>query len=145
MLGKALNVIGTNQALSSGYNIAGVFSYLMKSQDVDLVPFEKSNAQMSYEQAMGQWQGTISAMEETLQAVTKNIINPTPESILKFIGDFRKTYPPQPTPEQYGYDPKQNPISTNSEPTESVLAQTSAIIKGPTAGATTPATAGAAQ
>jgi hypothetical protein len=30
----------------------------MKSQDVDLVPFEKSNAQMSYEQAMGQWQGT---------------------------------------------------------------------------------------
>jgi hypothetical protein len=145
MLGKALNVIGTNQALSSGYNIAGVFSYLMKSQDVDLVPFEKSNAQMSYEQAMGQWQGTISAMEETLQAVTKNIINPTPESILKFIGDFRKTYPPQPTPEQYGYDPKQNPISTNSEPTESVLAQTSAIIKGPTAGAEAGTTTGAAQ
>jgi hypothetical protein len=59
MLGKALNVMGTNQQLSGEYNIAQVFTFLMKTQNVDLQPFEKSNAQMSYEQAMGQWQGTV--------------------------------------------------------------------------------------
>jgi hypothetical protein len=72
-------------------------------------------------------------MEETLQAVIKNIDQSYAGEYSKFVTDFRKTYPPQPQPQQYGYDPKQNPINTNSEPTESVLAQTSAALKGPAA------------
>lgn len=128
MLGKALNVMGTNQALSQQYNVAQVFTYLMKTQDVDLMPFEKSQAQMTYEQAIAQWQGTVSGMEKNLDAALKTLMNPTPEQVLKFITDYRKTYPPQPQPQQFGYDPQANPINTNLEPTQSVLAQTSQVL-----------------
>ena len=57
----------------------------MKTQNVDLKPFEKSPAQQAYEQATAQWQQVVMEM-------AKQGVDP-------------KQYPPQPTPQAYGYQP----------------------------------------
>jgi hypothetical protein len=90
-LSAALNAIGTTPALAQGYNMAPMFSYLMKSQGAELSPFEKSPAQMAYEQAMQAWQGTVQML---IEAQVKAGQAP----------DLTKA-PPQPTPQAYGYIP----------------------------------------
>lgn len=90
-LGAALNAIGTTPALSQGYNMAPMFSYLMKTQGADLSPFEKSQAQLAYEQAMQAWQSTMQMISEQLIKAGQPI-DP-------------KQFPPQPVPQNYGYTP----------------------------------------
>ena len=81
----ALQVIGSSPQLSGGYNVAPLFSYLMKTQGADLTDFEKSPEQLAFEQAMAQW---------------SNIA----QLLIEKDGD-PSTLPPQPIPEQYGYNP----------------------------------------
>lgn len=85
VLQVALQVLGSSPAIGAGYNIAPLFSYLMKSQGADLKAFEKSPQQVAYEQAMQQWQ------QVCLEAVKA--------------GAQSGQLPPQPLPQQYGYDP----------------------------------------
>jgi hypothetical protein len=81
----ALQTIGSSPQISQGYNIAPMFSYLMKTRNVDLRPFEKSPEQIAYEQALQAWQFTGQ------------------ESIKKGI-PFNQ---PQPKPADYNYNPSQ--------------------------------------
>lgn len=82
----AMQVIGSSQQLAQGYNIAPMFSYIMKTENVDLSAFEKSPAQMAYEQALGQWNMVaMKAAEKGVQITT-----------------------PMPTPQEFGYDPNMN-------------------------------------
>lgn len=85
--GMAIQVIGSSPQITGGYNVAPMFSYLMKQKGADLSPFEKSPEQLAYEQAMGVWQQTVL---EALKA-----------------GATQDKLPPQPTPEQYNYKPGQ--------------------------------------
>lgn len=55
-LQTALQVMGTSPAIGAAYNIGPLFSYVMKTQNLDLSPFEKSLAQQQYEQQMQAWQ-----------------------------------------------------------------------------------------
>jgi len=82
----ALQVLGSSPQLGAGYNLSPLFSYLMKTRGADLKPFEKSPQQIAYEQAATQWQQVV--MEAIKQGV-----------------DATKL-PPQPTPQQYGYNPQ---------------------------------------
>jgi hypothetical protein len=84
----ALQTIASSPAISGGYNIAPMFSYLMKTRNVDLKPFEKSSQQQAYEQALAVWQQTVQELAKQLGE------NFSPDKL-----------PPQPTPEQYGYTP----------------------------------------
>jgi hypothetical protein len=89
----ALQTIGNSPAIGSGYNIAPLFSYLMKTQGADLKSFEKPPQQLAFEQAMSQWQQMAQlAMQKGAQFST-----------------------PQPTPQQYGYNPAQpqQPVDPN--------------------------------
>lgn len=52
----AFQVIGSSPQIGQAYNIAPMFSYLMKLNGADLTPFEKSPLQLQYEQMQGQWQ-----------------------------------------------------------------------------------------
>jgi hypothetical protein len=52
----AMQVIGSSQAIGGAYNIAPMFSYIMKTENVDLTAFEKSPQQQAYEQALASWQ-----------------------------------------------------------------------------------------
>ena len=99
----ALQVVGSSPQIGAGYNIAPMFSYLMKTQGADLSPFEKSPEQNAYEQAFNQWQN-LAAM-----AIEKGV-DP-------------KTLGEPPLPAQFGYDPAANKPSpeaakdTSAEPT----------------------------
>lgn len=89
----AFQQIGASPMIGAGYNIAPMFSYLMKSQGADITPFEKSPEQMAYEQAVQQWQQTV------MQMVTVN-------------KEIRQDqYPPMPVPEQFGYQPQGNNVA----------------------------------
>jgi hypothetical protein len=79
-----MQVIGSSPAIAQGYNVAPLFSYIMKTENVDLTPFEKSPEQVAYEQALGAWS----------QAAQLAIQKGAPFSV------------PQPVPQQYGFDPK---------------------------------------
>lgn len=82
----AMQSIASSPQIGSGYNIAPLFSYLMKQRGADLSPFEKSPEQLAYEQALQAWQGAI---VEAIKA-----------------GASVQQLPPQPLPEQYGYQPQ---------------------------------------
>lgn len=84
----ALQVLGSSPQIAAGYNIAQLFSYMMKTQGSKISAFEKSAEQQAYEQAASQWQQVAG------QAVEAGI---DPEKL-----------PPQPLPEQFGYVPAQN-------------------------------------
>lgn len=87
-LSVALQQIGTSPQIGAGYNIAPLFSYLMKTQGADLKEFEKPPAQIAFEQAMSQWQQMCLEMVK----VNKEM---KPEM-----------FPPMPVPEQFGWNPQ---------------------------------------
>jgi hypothetical protein len=92
----SMQVIGSSPQIGAGYNIAPLFSYLMKTQGADLKAFEKSPEQVAYEQAVQQWQ----------QVVTEGMKQ----------GADPKSLPPQPTPQAFGYDPKTQGSSAAAAP-----------------------------
>jgi hypothetical protein len=79
----AMQAIASSQSLSNAYNIGPMFSYIMKTENVDLAPFEKSPQQLTYEQAYNNW---VMLAQMALQKGTP----------------FQT---PAPLPEQFGYDP----------------------------------------
>lgn len=83
-----MQVIGSSPQIAGAYNVGPLFSYLMKTENVDFGPFQKSPQQQAYEQALGAWnQVAMAAAQKGAQIST-----------------------PMPVPAQYGYDPKmQNP------------------------------------
>lgn len=87
----AMQTLGSAPTIGAGYNIAPMFSYLMKTQGADLKAFEKSSEQQAFEQAMGQWQQTIQQITEVALKMGQQI---DPSKL-----------PPQPTPQQYNYTP----------------------------------------
>lgn len=82
-LTAAAQIIGSSPAIAQGYNVAPMFSYLFKTQNVDLRAFEKSPQQVAYEQALGAWNNIM--MTAAQKGVTLS--------------------QPQPKPQDYGYDP----------------------------------------
>ena len=85
-----MQVLGSSPQLGAAYNLAPMFSYLMKTENANLTPFEKSPAQQAYEMASSQWSQLAQL------AIQKG-------------AEFKI---PQPTPEQFGYNPEsQNPTS----------------------------------
>lgn len=91
--------------LAAGYNLPPFFSYMMKIQGAKISAFEKPPEQLAYEQAISQWQQLI------LQMVKEN-----PEVT-------QKQYPPQPTPQEFGYNPGEPNNGSNEESTNLVQPQ----------------------
>lgn len=82
-LSVALQTIGSSPQLVQQYNLGPMFSYLMKTQGAEIEEFEKSKEQVAYEQATAQWQ------QVAMAALDKG-----------------QEPPPQPLPEQFGYNPQ---------------------------------------
>jgi hypothetical protein len=102
----ALQTIGSSPQIGASYNIGPMFSYLMKTQNTDLTPFEKSPAQVEYEAAVQRWQ------QLAILSTEKGV-------------EFKV---PQPVPQQYGYDPQQqvqaSKISQSAQPAQVESTQT---------------------
>lgn len=52
----AVQVLGSSPQIASGYRMSDVFSHLFKQRGVDLRPFEKTPAELQYEQQLQAWQ-----------------------------------------------------------------------------------------
>lgn len=96
-LAVALQQIGSSPSIGAGYNIAPLFTYLMATQGAELKAFEKSPEQMAYEQAVNQWQQMCMQMAKDNKDIK-------PEQ-----------FPPQPTPEQFGYQPAGNGVAKQEQ------------------------------
>lgn len=94
-LALAFQTLAASPNLSAGYNLAPMFSYLMKMRGAKLRPFEKSPQQQAYEQAVQAWNQTVMMI---LEKVVKQYPDAPPEEVQKML-------PPQPMPEQFGYTP----------------------------------------
>lgn len=84
VLQTAMQMIGSSPQLASSYNVGPMFSYLMKTQGARITEFEKKPEQLAYEQALQAWQQT------TLEMAKAGV----------------REFPPQPTPQQFGYQPQ---------------------------------------
>jgi hypothetical protein len=89
----AMQMIGSSPLLSQNYNVAPLFSYLMKTQGARIAEFEKSPQQVAFEQAMQSWQQVAMEAAKSGAAI-----------------------PPQPTPQQFGYDPQTGAPAPASQP-----------------------------
>lgn len=90
----AMQVIGSSPQIAAGYNLAPMFSYFIKTQGGKITEFEKSPAQIAYEQAMAQWQQAMATMAEGMKGME-------PQQMQQMM----KQMPPQPQPQQFGYNP----------------------------------------
>jgi len=131
----ALQTMGANPTIGAGYNITPAFSYLMKTQGMDLKPFEKSQQQMAFEQAQQAWQQTASQVTELAKAATMQIQGVTMADLQAMI---QKIIPPQPTPQSFGYTPgstSQTQAADLAEP-QTIMQQVIAATQAPAAPAT---------
>jgi hypothetical protein len=98
----AIQVIGSSPQIAGGYNLAPMFSYLMKSQGANIQDFEKSTEQQAYEQAANQHSQLMS------MAIEKGV---DPKSV-----------GPAPLPADFNYDPQANkpsgPPAAQSSPAQ---------------------------
>lgn len=72
----ALNSMATVPQLGAGYKVTQLFTYLMKTQGADLRPFEKSEAELQYEQQLGAWQQAAQMAAEKGTAFTTPMPQP---------------------------------------------------------------------
>ena len=92
-----MQVIGSSPQLAGAYDVAKLFSYLLKSQGADVSDFEKPKEQLAYEQAVQQWQQVAMTYADKGMEFTQ----------------------PQPAPEQFGYYPAGNkPTEEQQEASE---------------------------
>lgn len=103
----AMQVIGSSPQIAAGYNIAPLFSYFIKTQGGRIQEFEKSSEQMAYEQALGAWQSQIQMLTEAMKGQDPQVI----QSMIQKL-------PPQPQPQQFGYNPQQQGSAAAAPPAE---------------------------
>lgn len=85
----AMQVMGSSPAIGQGYDVGGMFSYLMKMQGAkELDTFKKPQELMMYEQALQSWQMTAQQLSKSGQPV-----------------------PPQPKPADFWLNPDGTPFS----------------------------------
>jgi hypothetical protein len=101
----SLQVIGSSPQISQGYNIAPMFSYIMKQQGADLKAFEKSPEQMQYEQALSAWQNSAAMLAQKADM--------TPEQVQQALG-------PMPQPPQSPQQASQAAVAQANSPTASL-------------------------
>lgn len=109
----AMQVIGSSPQIAAGYNLPPLFSYFIKTQGGRIQEFEKSPQQMAYEQAMMQWQNTMQMMAEALKGADPAMMQ-----------QIMQKMPPQPVPQQYGYNPEVQGGTAGAPPPESKVTNT---------------------
>lgn len=103
----AMQVIGSSPQIAAGYNLPSLFSYFIKTQGGRIQEFEKSSEQLAYEQAMMQWQQAMAQISESLKGADPQMVQ-----------QIMQQMPPQPQPQQYGYNPQQQGAAPGQPATE---------------------------
>ncbi|CAN5950699.1 unnamed protein product [Sphagnum jensenii] len=74
-----LQVLGSSQQLAAGYNLAPMFTYMLKPQGLDLTPFQKSPEQLQYEQALQAWQQAAELAAKNKSNFSTPMPQPSPQ------------------------------------------------------------------
>ena len=119
-LSVAIQTFGSSPQLAGSYDLGGLTTYLLKMRGADLQPFEKSKEQVAYEQAMGAWQGAITQAFEMLKLSAKIADKMPLDEIAKYI---TSVIPPQPKPQDYGYQPNPAAPTQAQDPVAGIIAQ----------------------
>ena len=119
-----LQVLGSAPQIAQGYNVAELFTYLMKLRGADLTPFQKSPLQMQYEQQLGAWQ------QAAAEAAKSGASFSTPQ--------------PQPSPELQQEMQKAQTQGTNSQGNQAATSAALASTQGPPSSPAATSGAGAA-
>lgn len=86
----AMQTLGSSPALSQGYNMAPLFTYLFKLKGADLKPFEKSPLQMQFEQMTTQWQQTCIQMIKSNPQLDPRALPPQPQMPPELIKELQQ-------------------------------------------------------
>ncbi len=65
----AAQTLGSTPGLGQRYRLDQVFSHLFKQRGVDLRPFEKTEAEIQYEQALAAWQAAFQSIAEQIKSM----------------------------------------------------------------------------
>lgn len=84
--------------LGVGYDVNGIFAYLMETQGANIEQFQKPEERVAYEQAMTQWQQAVMMLAQQAEKI--------PDLTMEQAQELMQQLPPQPTPEQFGWNPK---------------------------------------
>jgi len=89
--GTAITMFTQNPQMAQEFDVADMISYFMTQRGADISKFKKPKEQQAYEQALASWQqAAVSSAEKGIQFTS-----------------------PQPTPQQFGYNPQQASMPTN--------------------------------
>ena len=93
----AAQTLGSSPALAQRYRLDQVFTHLFKQRGVDLRPFEKTDAEIQYEQQLAAWQQAVGPLAEQIKKI------PMPEGVkpqehMQMIAELLKQLPPMPQP-----------------------------------------------
>lgn len=113
--------IGSSGALQAEYDLGGLFSFLMKTQGAQIEDFQKPKEQVAYEAAVNAWQQQGATMMEMFKIAAPTAAKDTPlPEVIKMIQGM---LPPQPTPEQFGYNPNPKAPVKSTQPQQSTEPQ----------------------
>lgn len=119
-LTAAMQTIASVPQLGQAYNLAPMFSYLMKMRGAKLQPFEKTAEQLAYEQALGTWQQAAQQIGLAIQEAAKNAEpKMTPEQLQELANQLTQANP-MPKPEDFNFDPAKPTLSKQSAMTPNV-------------------------
>ena len=102
-LAMGFQTIAASPQLAQGYNLAPMFSYLMKARGARLQPFEKSQEQLAYEQAVAVWQDGMARLAEAFKGLE-------PQQMQDMLNQAMQNHP-MPKPADYGYVPGKPSLS----------------------------------
>lgn len=117
----ALQVLGSSPPLAAGYNMAPLFTYVMKLRGADLSPFEKSQLQVQFEQQQGQWAGIV---QEALKVIGKNADPSQLKQLLDVLQQLLQLQPQMPQALQQEMQEKQQGGSAQPAATSAALEST---------------------
>jgi hypothetical protein len=97
LLQTVIQQLANSPQLAQGFNLPQAFTYMLKTQGLDLTPFAKSQAQLQYEQAMNAWQQAAQfAAKEGTQFSTPQP-QPSPQLQQEMQQQQGGSMPPSPT------------------------------------------------
>lgn len=94
----AVQALGSNPQLAQQYRLSQVFTHLFKQRGVDLRPFEKTQLELQYEQALQAWTQAVQVLyarkdltpEQIKQALPPQPQPPNPQDVQKQIQQMRQ-------------------------------------------------------
>jgi hypothetical protein len=101
-----MQMMGTpGNPLAQQFDLGQLMTYFLKTQGANVNDFRKPPQQVAYESALQSWQQSVQVVMEGIQTIIRAA---APEQFTQLMSEMQKMIPPQPQPQQFGYNPNQD-------------------------------------